>query len=279
MNKKTKIWLFAAVLSILAGAIIFTAVMSYNKWDFTKLDTEKYQTKAYEIKEDFNNITIDTDTTDIVFAHSDNNVCRVLCYESEKTKNTAYVKNGTLTVISEDSGKWYEHIGICFNTQKITVFLPKTKYGELYVKNSTGDIEIPESFNFSNIDILTSTGKIGLQNISAEKLNLSVSTGEIKLSDINCNNIISKGSTGNIHLKNVIAKDKIHIERNTGDVRLENSDAEEIFVKTSTGNVTGNLLSKKVFSVKSSTGKIIVPKTNKGGKCEIVTSTGDIVFR
>ncbi len=279
MNKKTKIWLFAAVLSILAGAIIFTAVMSYNKWDFTKLDTEKYQTKAYEIKEDFNNITIDTDTTDIVFAHSDNNVCRVLCYESEKTKNTAYVKNGTLTVNSEESGKWYEHIGICFGTQKITVFLPKTKYGELYVKNSTGDIKIPENFSFSNIDILTGTGEIELQGISADRLNLSVSTAEIKLSDINCDNITSEGSTGNIHLKNVKAKEKIRIEISTGDVRFEKSDAGEIFVKTSTGNVTGNLLSKKVFSVKSSTGKIIVPKTNKGGKCEIVTSTGDIIFR
>ena len=49
-----------------------------------------------------------------------------------------------------------------------------------------------------------------------------------------------------------------------------------IMVKTSTGNVKGTLLSDKIFVTDTSTGRVSVPKTTSGGKCEITTSTGDI---
>ena len=47
-------------------------------------------------------------------------------------------------------------------------------------------------------------------------------------------------------------------------------------MKTDTGKVVGSLLSEKVFIAETSTGKVSVPKTTTGGKCEITTSTGDI---
>ena len=62
----------------------------------------------------------------------------------------------------------------------------------------------------------------------------------------------------------------------TGDIKLDKSDAAEIFIKTSTGNVTGTLLTEKVFITQTSTGNIKVPKSIKGGRCEITTSTGNI---
>jgi len=59
-------------------------------------------------------------------------------------------------------------------------------------------------------------------------------------------------------------------------VRLNTCDAESILIKTSTSDVTGTLRSEKVFLVKTSTGKVDVPESGSGGKCEITTSTGDI---
>ena len=47
-------------------------------------------------------------------------------------------------------------------------------------------------------------------------------------------------------------------------------------VNTSTGDVNGTLLSEKIFITDTSTGRVSVPKTTSGGKCEITTSTGDI---
>lgn len=85
-----------------------------------------------------------------------------------------------------------------------------------------------------------------------------------------------KWNTGDLSLKNVIATDTFTIERSTGDVVFNGSDATVIFVKTDTGDVSGNILTEKVFITQTDTGSVEVPKTASGGRCEIITDTGDI---
>lgn len=207
------------------------------------------------------------------------------------------------------------YIGLNFDTPKITVYLPKNEYTALSVEESTGDIEMPDNFTFKDADISlstgcvdfyasvtdmlkikTSTGNIKVKNISVGALELSsstgsitawdiscggdvntkVSTGDVRLAGINCKNLGSRGSTGDITLKNVIATAKFYVERSTGDIEFYGCDAAEIYVKTNTGDVEGSLRSDKVFFVQTDTGDVEVPKTVNGGKCEIITDTGDI---
>jgi len=47
-------------------------------------------------------------------------------------------------------------------------------------------------------------------------------------------------------------------------------------METDTGDIRGSLLSSKVFLADSGTGKVDVPKTVTGGKCQVHTDTGDI---
>lgn len=315
MSKKTKRWLIIATSLVLIGGIIFGGAMTVLKWDFSKLSTSKYKTNTYKINNEFSSISIKAKTADIIFVVSDNKECKVVCYEEEKAKHSVAVQNGTLTINSVDDRKWYEYIGINIVTPKITVYLPDSEYEKLNIKNSTGDIEIAKDFTFKNIDIeastgdvknyasaaelikiKTNTGTILLEDISAGALELSVSTGkttaksvtchgnittfvstgDTHLENITCNSLISNGSTGDISLKKVIAEEKFTIERSTGDVIFDNCDSAELFVKTDTGDVTGTLLSDKVFLVETDTGSIDVPKSINGGKCEIITDTGDV---
>lgn len=225
------------------------------------------------------------------------------------------VKDGTLEIKNIDTRKWYEYIGFNFDTPKITVYIPEGEYGKLSVKASTGDVEIPEVFKFKSVDISvstddvknyafaledvkikTTTGNICIEDASIGLLDLTVSTGKVTvsgvtcegdiavgvstgktyLSNICCKNFTSSGSTGDISLNNVIATEKLSINRSTGDVKFDSSDAAEIYIETDTGDVTGSLLTDKVFITQTGTGKINVPKTVNGGRCEITTSTGDI---
>ena len=315
MSKTTKIWLVMAASLVLIGCIIFGGVMTMLKWDFTKLSTGEYETHDYEIDENFNNISIVTDTADIVIVPSENQKTSVVCHEQKNAKHSVTVHNGKLVIEIVDTRKWYEYIGINLGTPKITVYIPQGEYGVLFVKSSTGNVEIPKEFKFENIDISestgnvmnyasaseniiikTSTGNIRVENVSAGTLDLSVSTGGITVSDvtceedikikvstgktnltnIDCKNVVSNGATGAISLKNVIAAEKFSIERSTGDVKFDRCDAAEIFVETDTGDVRGSLLTDKIFIVQTDTGNVDVPKTATGGKCEITTSTGDI---
>ena len=318
MSKSVKIWLIIAASLILIGAIIFTGVMTVLKWDFTKLSTEKYQTNTHEITDSFKNISIETDTADIDFVMSENDKISVVCKEQENYKHNVCVLDETLQIKLEDKRQWYEHIGINFLNTKITVYLPQGEYGDLNVKNSTGDIKIAKDFSFKSIDIKgstghvtsqalakndikikLSTGDIKIENITAKSLDLAVSTGKINANDVKCEgdikikvstgkarlknaeckNLVSEGSTGDFALENVNCSEKLSAKRTTGDVTLNLCDANEIFIKTDTGDVTGTLLSDKIFIVSTDTGKVDVPKSTTGGKCEITTDTGDIKIK
>jgi DUF4097 and DUF4098 domain-containing protein YvlB len=315
MKKTIKIWLAVAALLVVLGMGILISTACAAGWDWKKFSTEKYETNTYEITEAFEKISMETDTADIVFAPSDNGKCKVVCYEQEKVKHSVSAANGVLTINAVDARKWYEHIGINFETEKITVYLPESEYFSLMIKESTGDIEIPNHFKFKSVDISlstgnvkffanasetvkikTSTGDIYIKDVSVNELDLSVFTGNVTVSNVTCNgdltvgvstgnaylkdiackNLVSSGNTGDISLKNVIASEKFSIQRSTGDVQFDGCDATEIFVKTDTSDVFGTLLSAKIFITKTNTGDIKVPQTVSGGVCEITTNTGDI---
>ncbi len=315
MSKGAKIWLITGACLVLVGCILFGGVMAMLKWDFKKLSTSKYETSKYEINDGFSAIAVDIDTADITFVASENETCTVECYERTNEKHTVAVKDGALVIELVDSRKWYEHIGINFGSPKITVALPETVYSSLIIKGSTGDIALPKDFKFESIalsvstgdidcsasateriQISASTGDICVENVSAAALDLSVSTGRVTvtdvtcagdvtvkvstgkvfLTDVACKSVISDGNTGDITLKNVKATEKFTIERSTGDVHFDGCDAAELLVKTDTGDVKGSLLTEKVFVTKTDTGRINVPATTSGGRCQITTDTGNI---
>ena len=295
MSKALKIWLIVATALVLVGILIFGSVMMVFNWDFSKLSTSEFETNNHKIGENFNNISVNSDTASITFLPTDDGKCRVECFENVKAKHSVTVSDGTLYINLENKRTWHDYI-MNFGSAKISVYLPKTEYAELAVKNSTGSVTVPESFSFSSADISlstgnvsfsaptvgslsikTTTGKISLTDVTCdEDITLKVTTGKTVLSSVSCKNLTSDGSTGSLSLTNVLASEKLTVKRSTGNVTLEDTDAKEISIKTNTGSVKGNLLSEKIFFAESNTGRINVPKTTGGGKCEIKTDTGNI---
>ena len=315
MRKGTKIWLIVAASLIVLGAILFVGAMTMIKWNFTSLATDEYETNTHEIGENFENISIDTNTADVSFLPSESEGVRVVCYEDVKCKHKVEVINGTLTVAAEDTRQWYDHISIFHRAPKIFVYLPEGAYGSLTIKESTGDVEVPKDFSFTeahvtlttgdvrwsasvtdSLKLRSTTGKLSISDCSAETAELSVTTGNVtvtgvsvtgdvslrvntgkaRLTDLTCRSLFSEGDTGDLVMKNVIAAEDFSLKRSTGDVTFEGCDASEIRVTTDTGDVRGSLLSEKVFLVDTDTGRKEVPNTVTGGRCEITTDTGDI---
>lgn len=315
MKKSTKAWLILATCFIFVGLIMFASVMLNFNWDFSKLSTTKYELNSHKINNEFSNISIDTDTADIIFVKSNNEECRVECYEEEKINHLVSVSDDTLFIMINDIRDWYDYIGINFDSPKITVYLPESDYKTLSVSDSTGNINVFKELKFDNIDavlstgdinvfssvsngvkIKTSTGDINIDSISVGSLELTASTGKItvsaincdgdiniktstgrnNLADIKCKNLYSKSDTGDISLSEVFASEKISITRSTGDVKFYSSDAAEVSVETDTGDVSGTFISEKTFITKTDTGRIEVPQGISGGKCTIKTNTGDI---
>lgn len=296
MSKAVKKWLIAAALLVTLGFAIFAGAMAALGFDFSKISTIKYETNTYEVGEEFDKISIDVDITDIVFAQSDDESCKVVCFEAEKVKHSVRCTNGTLIIDMTDDRKWYDYIGISFASPKMTVYLPQSEYTSLLIDTDTGNIDIPESFAFNKLEIETDTGSvdcmadvsdiikiesdtgdIGISSVeSGCDIDIKTDTGSIKLTDISCTDFTAESDTGDISIVNTVAGNSICVESDTGNVKLKNSDAEELLIETDTGDITGTLLSEKDFIAKSHTGDVNVPKTQTGGKCKITTDTGNI---
>lgn len=313
--KRSTLWLITAAVLILLGAVIFWVVMTVLSWDFSKLSTDQYETNQYEINEKFSNISVETDTADLVFALSENDVCRVECYEAKKEKHAVTVQDDTLAIKCINEKAWYDYTGILFGSPKIKVYLPEADYAALSVRSSTGRVEAAKALNFEAVDISlttghvdfysavaedlkikTSTGAIIVSDTAAGSVDLSASTGEIVISsvacrgdvhievstgkthleDLTCKNLTSEANTGDMTMENVLVAEKLSVERTTGNVKFSACDAAEISIKTDTGDVNGTLLTEKIFIAQTDTGRVNVPQTIAGGKCEIVTNTGDI---
>lgn len=315
MSRGVKIGITVSVLLIVMGLLIFGGAMMMLNWDFTRLSTAKYETREYEIREDYKSLKIDVDTAAVKLVPSESGDTKVVCYEQELVTHEVAVRDGVLTVQVKDTRKWYQRIGIFLRSPQVTVYLPKGAYTSFAITADTGSVEIPEGFAVESMDISSdtgsvtcranatgtvkikvSTGGISLQGISAGAISLSsstggvtasnvtcagelsvrMSTGKTVLENVSCKSLVSRGSTGDLQMKRVIAEEQFTIERNTGSVRFEECDAAEIKVTTATGSVTGSLLTEKVFVAHTDTGKKEIPNTNSGGRCEITTGTGNI---
>ena len=198
---------------------------------------------------------------------------------------------------------------------KVIVYLPKTEYDAISAESDTGDIKLLDDFSFESISAKSDTGDILIRVSAKDKIWTSTNTGDIVLDTASANDIHAETDTGLIMMSSVEANYFNGIETNTGEITFENckaktveiisdtgdvtfrlseaeesiniktdtgnvifdrADAGEIYVKTDTGNVKGTLLSDKVFLVETDTGKVNVPKTITGGRCEITTDTGDV---
>ncbi len=313
---KTKIWLIVAASLSALGIMLFVGVMALNNWNFIALSTEKFITNTYDITSEFSDISISVRTADVEILPSENGKCRVVCNEQTKVPHEVEVSGSTLNISINDTRKWYDYIQIfSLGKEKITLYLPEGEYGKLKIRGSTGSVHTAKDFTFEGINVFLSTGKSeilssanGLIEVESntgdilvkdntagelaltvttgkimvsgvtvsEDVELKVDTGDATLSDLSCRNLTSDGDTGDITLKKVIADRRFMITRDTGNVSFDSSDAAEIEVTTSTGSVKGSFLSDKIIFAKSDTGKIDVPKSTVGGRCDIATDTGNI---
>ena len=315
MKRRTKIWLMTAASLILVGGILFTGVMSSMGWNFHKLSTNQYETNTYAVTDAFTHISVNTKTADITFKPSEDGTVSVVCYEDVTTPHRVEVRDNTLSIALEDHRKWYQHIGIGFDSPSITVYLPEGAYGDLTLRAPTASVEIGIYFTFDTMDvkvttgdvtnfasvvgsakIRTTTGHIHAKSFDAGSLDLSVSTGDVQMKNINtgalnikvttgkttayrvrCSHLTSDGSTGDLFLRDVVAKDSFTITRSTGDVTMEECDAGSMKITTDTGDVLGTLLTPKVFDAHTDTGNVTLPHVRpEGGPCEITTDTGNI---
>ena len=273
--KTRNILIIVAVALFVIGGIMCGVVYASNGFDLRNLNTEELVTRTYDVGEEFNSISIKVATDDIVFEKSTDSACHVICYEHEDDPANVRVESGTLTIDRKSNKKFQLQVGINVASPKITVRLNKESYEKLFIKTDTGDVQFGD-IAFGDVDLSSDTGSFNMLNVEAANTNIKTDTGDIDLKEFSSENVTIATDTGDLRLDALTVEGTIKIDTDTGDVKFNGCDAAEIYVKTDTGDVEGSFLSDKVFTTKTDTGDVRVPNTTSGGKCEIITTTGDI---
>ena len=177
--KKMKIAMIVSAIIVAAGLALALVGLLMMRFDWKRLDFSRYQSKNHEISEDFNSISINVNTADVILRLSKDGVCRVSCFEDEQRPHTVTVQDGTLQ-IGAAASKWYHHINLFnFNEPSVTVSLPKAAYDALQIKTNTGDVTLPRELSFTSATVKCDTGDVSWQAAVSDTLSLTTDTGDI----------------------------------------------------------------------------------------------------
>lgn len=300
---------------LVLGLLVILSALIVSKFDLHRLSPIHYETKIYDITEDFQTVKINTKNAGISVLSSPDGSCRLECDEAKSIFYNVFVENGTLNVAFEDTREWYEKIAsFSFLPPKVTLYLPSQSYDALFLESNTGSIhaELPHTFSHielsgtsgdvtchasaqnkivatttsGDVKIFDSTatacnassasGKVSLWDIEAESITVSAQSGDVRLSEINANEIAANARTGKITVIDTEADATLRVETTSGKIILRRADAPAIDIKTVSGKVTGTLLSDKLFDVRSDKGQLTYPSSRGSETCTVRTNSGSV---
>lgn len=301
MSKAKRIVIITALSLIALGILITAAASVYIGSDYSQLDTNDIKTRSEVLTEPFEKIDINCIDSSIYVLPSSDGSCRIIFSDTEKTPHTFEIANGKLTVKQTDSRKWYDFINISWSYEEIgvTLYLPEATYKELYIKTVSGDIELPDGFEFADTTLLSTSGDIecnadisgeltarstsGDLEISGAIENSAVITstsGDIELKDMTADDLTAKSTSGNVELDRVTVAGECLLKTTSGDVLFDHCDAASFDLKSTSGDIKGDILSPKNFSADTVSGDVSVPNSDtSAGECVVKTTSGDIRIR
>ena len=180
----------------------------------------EFETHEYEIKENYKDIKIVTDTADIQFILSEKPNTFIVCEEEKNANHSVMVKENTLRIEVNDNKKWYEDIGINLRAPKITVYLGKSEYGNISLKTDIGNILLDNIIVTGKIAIETDIGNVKFEECDASEVFIETDTGNVTGSFVTDKVVFAESDTGNIDIPKVIADEKCEIITETGNIKI-----------------------------------------------------------
>ena len=209
MKKSIKWIVITLFLVLTAGIVLYSFARPY------ELETHKYN-----IKENFEDIKITTDTADIQLVLSDDQSSFVVCEEEMNAKHSVTVTENTLQIKVDDNKKWYEDIGINLNVPKITVYLGKSEYGNISLETDTGNVSLNNIIATGKLSIEIDTGNVNFESCDASEVFIETDTGNVTGSFLTDKVIFAESDTGKIDIPKVITDEKCEIIADTGNIKI-----------------------------------------------------------
>ena len=272
----------AGIILLALGAVVCGISFVLMGFKFSGFVTEEYEKRETVCSTEFSRIDVQANVEDVTIIRAEDAKCRVICSEAEWLKHTVSVEGDTLTVRTEDSRKWYEHIGVVSGKPEITLYIPAKAY-DLKVETDTGDVEIRGRSAYGGIDVLTDTGDVRCEAAVNGSVSVQTSTGDILWEDPEdhrplpiAGDLALSVSTGHIRVTNLNCSGNASVHVSTGKTVLEDLSCVSLESTGSTGRITlKNVIAENSISIRRSTGDVTFERSD-APDIRVKTDTGDV---
>ena len=211
---------------LLAACALFVTGMALEDWDFTALNTARYQTRTQtftgiediDISYPFADIAVktDEDAEEIALSYP----VRVDRDGNDLGYTQLTAEGGLLRLTAEEKPSWNFGFGIQVSSPQVVLTLPAQAFGD--------------------ISIGSDAGKIAVEGVTCGNLLLSADLGEVRAEDIQCASLTCTSQLGSAHIERLQCE-KLTVRVEMGDIQLQTVDAQELDLAAEMGSIEGTL--------------------------------------
>lgn len=245
---------------LLAACALFVTGMALEDWDFTALNTARYQTRTQtftgiediDISYPFADIAVKTDEAaeEIALSYP----VRVDRDGNDLGYTQLTAKDGLLQLTAKDKPSWNFGFGIQVSAPQVVLTLPATAFGDISIGSDAGKIAV-EGVTCGNLLLSADLGDIEAKDVSCTQLTATASAGavavyggecesaqltadlgEVRAEDVQCGTLTCTSQLGSAHIERLQC-DRLSVDVKTGDIELEEAGAQSIELSAELGDI------------------------------------------
>ena len=251
---------------LLAACALFVTGMALEDWDFTALNTARYQTRTQtftgiediDISYPFADIAVKTDEAaeEIALSYP----VRVDRDGNDLGYTQLTAEGGLLRLTAKDKPSWNFGfgIGIQVSAPQVVLTLPAAAFGDIAIGSDAGKIAVEGvtcgdlllSANLGDIEAkdvsctqLTATasaGAVAVYGAACEGAQLTADLGEVRAENVQCGALTCTSQLGSARIERLQCE-KLTVQVEMGDIQLQTVDAQELELAANTGSIEGTL--------------------------------------
>ena len=267
-----------SIVLVLVGLTVSIIALASCGFDLRK--SEALITESFDITEDFEKIVTDLSgmSCDLTVKRSEGESASIKLCHTERNRISYGVKDGVLTVKSDDQRRWYDKI-MNFTTLSVTLSLPEKDFDSLTHRGTSGDVRISD-LSLGSLDIDTTSGDIYLRSVNATKaVSLECTSGECEIEKLCAAALTMDLTSGDFDIRSLCVTGDVKINATSSDIEIENADIGSLLINATSSDIElAGLKAGSAVNLEATSGEIELKEVIVGDKLTVDTTSGDITL-
>lgn len=245
---------------LLAACALFVTGMALEDWDFTALNTARYQTRTQtftgiediDISYPFADIAVKTDEAaeEIALSYP----VRVDRDGNDLGYTQLTAKDGLLRLTAKENPAWNFGIGIQVSAPQVVLTLPATAFGDISIGSDAGKIAVEgvtcgdlllsadlgdieaKDVSCTQLTATASAGAVAVYGGTCEGAQLTADLGAVIVEDMQCGALTCTSQLGSARIERLQCE-KLSVDVETGDIELEEAAVQSIELSVELGDI------------------------------------------